>query len=106
MRIPLPGLIASCLIFTGSAIAAQTAKLGPFTDQTDIGTASTAGPGAAEYDDTSGSLKITGGGANIWAGADDFHYVWKKPPAISRWPPPFSFLKRCKARWLIAKSCS
>src|SRR5271170_2896798 len=51
-------------------------SLGTFEGQSDIGNLSV--PGTATYDAESGSYTITSTGANIWAGADDFHYLWKK----------------------------
>jgi regulation of enolase protein 1 (concanavalin A-like superfamily) len=31
-----------------------------------------------EYNATTGEYRITGGGANIWAATDAFHFVWKQ----------------------------
>ena len=52
--------------------------LGPFSAQSEIGTSSTTGVGSAQFDPGQGTLNVSGGGANIWAAHDDFHYVWKK----------------------------
>jgi TolB protein len=55
---------------------AQTAKFGSFTNSDDVG----APPlkGAAEFDASTGQYKITGSGTDIWAKADQFHYVWRE----------------------------
>jgi len=58
------------------ALCALAAPAGLFEDQTDVGENPKAG--SAEYDSTTGEYRITGGGANIWANADAFHYVWKR----------------------------
>ena len=34
--------------------------------------------GSVEYNAASGEYRITGGGANIWASTDAFHFVWKR----------------------------
>jgi TolB protein len=63
------------LLFAASA-AAQTGKLGAFTDSGDVG-----GPaikGATVFDAAKGEYRITGAGANIWAKADQFQYVWRE----------------------------
>ena len=55
---------------------AQTAKLGVFTHSGDVG-----GPamkGATTFDAAKGQYRITGAGANIWAKADQFQYVWRE----------------------------
>ena len=55
---------------------AQPDKLGSFTNSDDIG----APPlkGSAEFDAATGQYKITGTGTDIWAKADQFHYVWRE----------------------------
>ena len=62
----------------GFALASAGAAQGPgvFTNSEDIG----APPlkGSAEFDAATGQYKITGTGADIWAKADQFHYVWKE----------------------------
>jgi Tol biopolymer transport system component len=57
---------------------AQAGDLGPFTAQSEIGAPSSQGPGSAQLDPQSQTLTVSGGGANIWAAEDDFHFVWKK----------------------------
>jgi hypothetical protein len=81
MRIPRVGraLIVAMLpvVITGRRVHAA-GPIGAFTDQTDIGTPSTMGAGSARYDEASATYTIVGGGENMWAAADHFHYVWKK----------------------------
>jgi hypothetical protein len=52
------------------------AGIGGFEDHSDIG--SPKHPGAAEFDATRRSYKVTGGGKNMWFTNDAFHFVWKK----------------------------
>ncbi|HEX5085416.1 MAG TPA: DUF5050 domain-containing protein [Blastocatellia bacterium] len=35
-------------------------------------------PGSVEYDEAKKTYTIAGGGENMWAAADAFHYVWKR----------------------------
>lgn len=55
---------------------AQTAKFGAFTNSDDVG----APPlqGSTEFDAATGQYKVTGSGADIWARADQFHYLWRE----------------------------
>jgi TolB protein len=79
MQIPLRRRIsaACCLaLFTLIAPAARAAALGMFQDHGDIGTV--LHPGSAEYDAARQSYTISGSGANMWFGEDDFHYLWTK----------------------------
>jgi len=50
-------------------------NLGPFESNTDVGI--TPQKGKVEFDGAS-EYKVTGGGDNMWAATDAFHYVWKK----------------------------
>jgi TolB protein len=49
------------------------AAIGIFTASADIGTAR---EGSTIYVRSSGEYRVTGGGADIWATADDFHFSW------------------------------
>ena len=69
-------MIAAAWLAGATLAAGQTAGLGPFTDHGDVGNAARAG--SAEYDSAKRTFLVTGGGANMWAGADAFHYVWKQ----------------------------
>jgi TolB protein len=67
-------LFLTCLLAISAF--AQTGKFGSFTNSDDVG----APPlkGAAEFDASTGQYKITGSGTDIWAKADQFHYVWRE----------------------------
>jgi TolB protein len=67
-------LLLACLL--AASAFAQTGKLGAFTNSDDVG----APPlkGSAEFDPSTRQYKITGTGTDIWAKADQFHYVWRE----------------------------
>jgi hypothetical protein len=67
-------LLLPCLL--AASAFAQTGKFGAFTNSDDVG----APPlkGSAEFDAATRQYKITGSGADIWAKADQFHYVWRE----------------------------
>jgi Tol biopolymer transport system component len=67
---------AAALGLFGAAAVGQTAAVGDFAAQTDVGTVLHAG--SAHYDAAAQTYVVTGSGANIWANADAFHFVWKK----------------------------
>lgn len=54
----------------------QASDLGIFTSAGSVG--QTPAGCKAHYDATKGEYTITGGGANVWAAADAFYFVWKK----------------------------
>jgi TolB protein len=62
--------------FLCASLFSTSSGLGLFEDQADIGTV--LHPGSASFDAGQGSYSITAGGENVWAAADDFHFVWKK----------------------------
>ena len=59
-----------------SVTAAMAAPVGEFTDSRDIGRPRHAG--SASYDAATRTYRITGGGQNMWAARDDFHYAYKQ----------------------------
>jgi TolB protein len=67
-------LLLICLL--AASAFAETGKFGSFTNSDDVG----APPlkGAAEFDASTGQYKISGTGTDIWAKADQFHYVWRE----------------------------
>jgi hypothetical protein len=80
-----------------AASAAMTSRATPpasglFTEEGDIGDVRHAG--AVQFDAARGTYAITGGGENMWAARDAFHYVWKRASgdlslaADIRWPGP------------------
>src|SRR5688572_20907393 len=67
-------LLALCLVCT---LAAQTSgTLGIFEGASDVGTPSH--KGRVLYDAERKEYRVTGGGNNMWAGRDDFFFLWRK----------------------------
>jgi TolB protein len=54
----------------------ERSPIGIFDDHADIGIA--LHPGTSRFDAATGAYTVTGSGANMWFGEDDFHFVWKK----------------------------
>lgn len=52
------------------------AAIGLFEKSSDVGTVKM--PGSVEYDAAKKTYTVAGGGENMWATADGFHYVWKR----------------------------
>jgi TolB protein len=69
------GMVAVFALAPSLAVAA-TERLGLFEGHQDVGTVLHAG--SAQYDSAHGAYTIGGSGENMWFGADDFHFVWKK----------------------------
>ena len=67
-------LLLACLL--AASAFAQSGTFGAFTNSDDVG----APPlkGSAEFDAASKQYKITGSGTDIWAKADQFHYLWRE----------------------------
>ncbi len=67
-------LIFVCLL--SAAAWAETGKFGVFTNSGDVG----APPlkGSTEFEAATGQYKVTGSGSDIWAQADQFHYLWRE----------------------------
>lgn len=60
-----------------AATAAHSATpVGVFEDHADIN--QPAKPGSALYDERSQTYQLTGAGTNMWFGADQFHFAWKR----------------------------
>ena len=81
MRIPLHRRISalcclSVLTLIATSAKAATPSLGIFQDHADVGTV--LHPGSVEYDPSQQTYTISGSGANMWFGEDDFHYLWTK----------------------------
>ena len=51
-------------------------KYGLFEDSRDIGSVKM--PGSVVYDDAKKTYAVSGGGENMWATTDAFHYVWRR----------------------------
>ncbi len=74
-------LILCCaLLMHGGSVSSQgnqpTYKYGQFEDSRDIGSVKL--PGSVVYDDARKIYTVAGGGENMWATADAFHYVWRR----------------------------
>ena len=72
-------LLALAAMIPSAAAWAQKAApspLGIFRGESDVGRPSVLGAGSLRYDPKSKAYVVTGGGANMWASADHFHYVW------------------------------
>jgi TolB protein len=81
MRIPLHRRISalcclSVLTLIAPSAKAATPSFGMFQDHADVGTV--LHPGSVEYDPAQQTYTISGSGANMWFGEDDFHYLWTK----------------------------
>ena len=66
-------------LFASAALVCLTAaaqNLGIFESHGDVGENPKAG--SAAFESAAGEYRITGGGANMWAQADAFHYLWKR----------------------------
>src|SRR6266540_2589617 len=64
------------LVLAAGGLAQE--KLGVFTNSGDVG-----GPaikGSTVFDAGKKEYRVTGAGANIWAKADQFQYVWREIP--------------------------
>jgi len=70
-------IAAACLVALTAPVAlAATPSLGIFEDHQDVGTV--LHPGSVEYNAAQQAYTISGSGANMWFGEDDFHYLWTK----------------------------
>jgi hypothetical protein len=75
-------------ILATSAFSAES--LGQFNGQTDIGSPKLSG--SATYDSAAQEYTLTGAGTNMWFGADQFHFVWKKMKG--------DFILRCRTEFI------
>jgi TolB protein len=70
------------LLFSAAAVLqpepahTRTAPLGLFDGSGNIGTVGKSG--SVQYDPTSKTYLVAGGGENMWAGSDSFYFVWKR----------------------------
>lgn len=76
-------LIAICLLVffalflqASSVSSQQPNAIGIFTNHNDVGAVNK--PGSVEYDAATQSYTVAGGGENMWAAADGFHFVWRR----------------------------
>jgi TolB protein len=68
-------LLALCAA-AGAGAAPNSAELGEFAAQSDIGLVTPRGN--ARYSAANATYTLIGAGANTWYRVDDFHYLWKK----------------------------
>jgi len=69
-------LAITLLTLFSLSVFSQSAKIGIFDDQQDIGYVKHAG--SSTYDEATQSYTIKGSGANIWFNEDQFHFTFKK----------------------------
>lgn len=68
----LTALVALLLVLS----PAQRSAVGAFADQTDVGNPTRTG--RSTYDRDKEEYTIEGAGTNMWAGRDEFHFVWRR----------------------------
>ncbi|HYY98427.1 MAG TPA: hypothetical protein VE642_07550 [Pyrinomonadaceae bacterium] len=70
-------VFALLLILTAGVDAfARQKPLGAFEGQADVGAVKR--PGSAAYDAARDEYAVSGSGANMWGGRDEFHFVWRR----------------------------
>lgn len=69
-------LLVATILFPLHTTPSQTTAIGIFDNQSDVGAVKQAG--SAIYDAATQSYTVAGGGENMWATADGFHFVWKR----------------------------
>jgi TolB protein len=73
IKYPLIAIIAFTCAYGAEG---EPGALGLFSGHADIGSCAKAG--AVAFSPASGEYRITGGGANMWANIDAFHFLWKQ----------------------------
>lgn len=86
----LPALVAALLFANPSLTPAAEANLGIFTTHADVGQPAKAG--SLAYDRDRQEYSITGSGANMWFGRDEFHFAYRRLQG--------DFLLRTRARFV------
>jgi TolB protein len=75
-----PTLFASAALvmffLSTTAVVGQQNSLGAFAGQSDVG--NPLRTGRATYDGDNQEYTIEGAGTNMWAGRDEFHFVWRR----------------------------
>ncbi len=69
-------LVAVGLFLQTRSVASQQTAVGIFDNHGDVGAVKH--KGAVEYDAAKQSYMVSGGGENMWATADGFHFVWRR----------------------------
>jgi hypothetical protein len=68
--------MAALMFSSVTSTPAQDRPLGQFNGQADVGSPKL--PGSVSYDAINQAYTITGAGMNMWAGRDEFQFVWKR----------------------------
>jgi hypothetical protein len=76
LALRISSVLLITLLLPVSATAQQASALGDFQGQSDVGEVSR--PGSASYDAATQSYRLSGSGANMWEGKDEFHYLWRR----------------------------
>ena len=74
--VPVAKLVLAAVIISAITQGDGAESFGQFDGQTDIGAPKLAG--SATYDSATQEYTLSGAGTNMWFGADEFHFVWKK----------------------------
>jgi dipeptidyl aminopeptidase/acylaminoacyl peptidase len=69
-------LLLALMVSTFAQSAPRRPSLGAFDEQADVG--KVLHPGSVAYDAARDEYTVAGSGANMWLGADEFHFVWKR----------------------------
>lgn len=72
------GKLGFVFLFCIESVAGDAQTHGLFSGSDDIGLPSSVGTGSASHHASTNTYRVSGGGENMWGGADHFHYVWKK----------------------------
>ncbi|MEK7830938.1 MAG: hypothetical protein AAB401_07625 [Acidobacteriota bacterium] len=75
-RLPMLIFCVGLLWFSIPVTSQTVYKYGQFEDSRDVGTVKM--PGSVEYDAAKKTYTVAGGGENMWATTDAFHYVWRR----------------------------
>ena len=78
MKLLVTTFLISCvsIILYSGATSSQQPTIGLFDNHGDMGAVGK--PGAVEYDAVQKSYTVAGGGENMWATTDAFHFVWRR----------------------------
>jgi catechol 2,3-dioxygenase-like lactoylglutathione lyase family enzyme len=76
MQVADPAHPAPAVAVTPKDPPQNTSRLGIFEDQSDVGNPALAG--SASFDSAQNQYTVSGAGANMWAGKDEFHFAWRR----------------------------
>lgn len=69
-------LLAVCLVIGMTSVAGQAREVGLFDGNGDVGPVKH--EGSVRYNPLAQAYTVSGSGANMWFGEDEFHFVWRK----------------------------